>query len=128
MKPIILALVTVCSCGRMLASMAPLYRPAADESEPVFLTDSPPGLRDWRLISLSHLTAGKLGQLRSHLGNDIAITAYREGTLPFPDGAIVAALHDAVSQRTTMSWPCLESATLLPSLPLRGLSSICSLW
>jgi hypothetical protein len=27
------------------------------------------------------------------LGNDIAIKAYREGTLPFPDGAIIAALH-----------------------------------
>jgi Cytochrome P460 len=27
------------------------------------------------------------------LGNDIAIKAFREGKLPFPDGAIVAALH-----------------------------------
>jgi hypothetical protein len=27
------------------------------------------------------------------LGNDIAIKAYREGKLPFPDGAIIAALH-----------------------------------
>jgi hypothetical protein len=27
------------------------------------------------------------------LGNDVAIKAYREGKLPFPDGTIVAALH-----------------------------------
>ena len=27
------------------------------------------------------------------LGNDVAIKAYREGKLPFPDGAIIAALH-----------------------------------
>ena len=32
-------------------------------------------------------------QLRAQLGNDIAIKAYREGKLPFPDGAIIAALH-----------------------------------
>jgi Cytochrome P460 len=27
------------------------------------------------------------------LGNDIAIKAFREGTRPFPDGAMIAALH-----------------------------------
>jgi hypothetical protein len=27
------------------------------------------------------------------LANDIAIKAYREGKLPFPDGAIIAAMH-----------------------------------
>ena len=32
-------------------------------------------------------------QLRAQLGNDIAIKAFREGNLPFPDGAIIAALH-----------------------------------
>ncbi len=32
-------------------------------------------------------------QLRAQLGNDIAIKAFREGTLPFPDGAMIAALH-----------------------------------
>jgi hypothetical protein len=44
-------------------------------------------------IAVSRLTAGKSSQLRAELGNDIAITAYREGKLPFPDGAIIAALH-----------------------------------
>jgi hypothetical protein len=31
--------------------------------------------------------------LRAQLGNDIAIKAYREGKLPFPDGSIIVALH-----------------------------------
>jgi len=31
--------------------------------------------------------------LRAQLGNDIAIEAFRAGKLPFPDGAIIAALH-----------------------------------
>jgi cytochrome c peroxidase len=31
--------------------------------------------------------------LRAQLGNDIAMKAYREGMLPFPDGAIIVALH-----------------------------------
>ena len=32
-------------------------------------------------------------QVRAQLGNDIAIRAFREGKLPFPDGTIIAALH-----------------------------------
>ncbi len=35
---------------------------------------------------------GNLNDLRAVLGNDIAIKAYREGKLPFPDGAIIARL------------------------------------
>jgi Cytochrome P460 len=51
----------------------------------------PEGYRDWKLISVAH-EAGKLNDLRAVLGNDIAIKAYREGKLPFPDGAIIARL------------------------------------
>jgi Cytochrome P460 len=53
----------------------------------------PAGYRDWRLISVNHLAGGSLKQLRAQLGNDIAIEAFRAGKLPFPDGAIIAALH-----------------------------------
>jgi hypothetical protein len=45
------------------------------------------------LISVAQLAGNTLKQLRAQLGNDIAITAFREGKLPFPDGAIIAALH-----------------------------------
>ena len=67
---------------------------AADKSagDPVFLTEMPAGYRDWKLISVAH-EEGSLHSLGAILGNDAAIAAYREGKLPFPDGAIIAALH-----------------------------------
>ena len=51
----------------------------------------PAGYRDWKLISVAH-EEGNLNDLRAVLGNDIAVQAYREGKLPFPDGAIIARL------------------------------------
>ncbi len=58
---------------------------------PEFGTSLPPGYRDWRLISVAH-EEGKLNDIRAILGNDIAVKAYRDGTIPFPDGAIIARL------------------------------------
>jgi hypothetical protein len=58
---------------------------------PVLEFEIPAGYRDWRLISVAH-EEGNLNDLRAVLGNDIAIEAYREGKLPFPDGAIIARL------------------------------------
>ncbi len=58
----------------------------------VFVTQIPPGYRDWRLLSVAH-EEGKLNSFAAVLGNDAAINAYREGKLPFPDGAVIAALH-----------------------------------
>jgi hypothetical protein len=61
---------------------------------PIYDVTIPPGYRDWHLISVKQLIGGGgLKQLRAQLGNDIAIKAFREGTLPFPDGSIIAALH-----------------------------------
>ena len=67
---------------------------------PIYGIKMPQGYRDWRVISVKQLTGkqltgveGDLRQLRAQLGNDLAIKAFREGTLPFPDGAIIAALH-----------------------------------
>jgi Cytochrome P460 len=58
---------------------------------PAFDVKLPAGYRDWKLISVAH-EEGSLNDLRAVLGNDIAIKAYREGKLPFPDGAIIARL------------------------------------
>jgi hypothetical protein len=67
---------------------------AGSEAAPIYGVTIPPAYRDWHLISVKQLTgAGGFKQLRAQLGNDIAITAFREGKLPFPDGAIIAALH-----------------------------------
>jgi cytochrome P460 len=61
------------------------------DGSPIYVTEIPPGYRDWRLISVAH-EEGTLNDIRAILGNDIAIKAYREGTLPFPDGAIIARI------------------------------------
>jgi hypothetical protein len=64
---------------------------AEDEATSIFGIKMPPGYRDWRLISVAH-EAGDLNDLRAILGNDVAIKAYRDGRLPFPDGTIIARL------------------------------------
>ncbi|HEX4593787.1 MAG TPA: cytochrome P460 family protein [Bryobacteraceae bacterium] len=85
----VVAMVAVVIGLRTLAS-----EPADEGGAPVFLTEIPQGYRDWSLISVSRLTKGNgSSQLRGQLGNNIAIKAYRQGKLPFPDGAIIAALH-----------------------------------
>jgi len=38
--------------------------------------------------------AGDLNDIRAVLGNDIAIEAYRDGKLPFPEGATVGRLPE----------------------------------
>ena len=66
---------------------------ASSNASPIYGVTVPPGYRDWKLISVNHLVTDKVDQLRAQLGNDIAIKAFKEGTLPFPDGSIIAALH-----------------------------------
>jgi len=61
------------------------------ESSPIFVTKIPRGYRDWRLISVAH-EEGNLNDIRAILGNDLAIKAYRDGKLPFPDGTIIARI------------------------------------
>jgi hypothetical protein len=64
---------------------------ADDEASPIYSVKIPPGYRDWALVNVAH-EAGDLNDLRVVLGNDIAIKAFRDGTLPFPDGTIIARL------------------------------------
>ena len=61
------------------------------ESTQVFGGKLPEGYRDWKLVSVAH-EEGSLNDIRAILGNDVAIKAYRDGTLPYPDGAIIARL------------------------------------
>jgi hypothetical protein len=90
MKRIAFALIGV---GALAATASVSGQPDG-EASPIYGIKLPEGYRDWRLIAVKQLTgAGGLKQLRAQLGNDIAITAFREGKLPFPDGAIIAALH-----------------------------------
>ena len=72
--------------------MNPMFGRDDDSTGPALVTKMPPGYRDWKVISVAH-EEGNLHSFAVVLGNDVAIKAYRHGTLPFPDGAIIAALH-----------------------------------
>ena len=77
----------------VVAFTAPGSQHADQESAAIFLSEIPQGYRGWKLIAVSRITTPRGSQLRAMLGNDIAIKAYQEGKLPFPDGAMIAALH-----------------------------------
>jgi Cytochrome P460 len=51
----------------------------------------PSGYRDWRLISVAILGT-PFNDIRAKLGNALAIGAFREKRIPFPDGAMIARL------------------------------------
>ena len=90
MKWVAFLLGAVATVAGVVASSGPA-RHADEEAAPIFGIKIPPGYRDWKLISVAH-EEGNLNDLRALLGNDVAIKAYREGKLPFPDGAVSARL------------------------------------
>jgi hypothetical protein len=92
MKRIVYALAAIAAMVGVAASIRPSYGQAKRENASIFVNRIPAGYRDWRLISVAH-EEGKLNSFAAVLGNEVAIKAYRERTLPFPDGAIIAALH-----------------------------------
>jgi hypothetical protein len=63
---------------------------ADDTSSPIFGVKIPVGYRQWELISVSE-NSGK-NELKGILGNGLSMKAYREGTLPFPDGSTLVKL------------------------------------
>ena len=91
MKRIVFLVVAAAVVAGVVASMAPVSGQPDGEAAPIYGIKLPPGYRDWKLISVAH-EEGNLNDLRAVLGNDVAIKAYREGKLPFPDGAIIARL------------------------------------
>ena len=91
MKSIALLLVAVAGLASVVAPTVLGSGHADEEAAPIFGIKIPPGYRDWKLISVAH-EEGTLNDLRAVLGNDVAVAAYRENKLPFPDGAIIARL------------------------------------
>ena len=91
MKRIVLLLVaSAVAVGAAYMTRASGQAEATDT--PAFVTTMPQGYRDFRWISVAH-EAGNLHSLGAVLGNDVAFRAFRDGTLPYPDGTIIAALH-----------------------------------
>jgi hypothetical protein len=100
MRRIALVAVAMTVVAGVAAYMESASGQSNGDAAPIYGIKIPDGYRDWRLISVKRLTGkqltgagGELKQLRAELGNDLAIKAYRDGTLPFPDGSIIAALH-----------------------------------
>jgi Cytochrome P460 len=117
---LVVVAVTVTAVADVAAYMESASGQFNGDAAPIYGVKIPEGYRDWRLISVKRLTGeqltgsgGQLKQLRAELGNDLAIKAYREGILPFPDGAIIAALHwnedssDADNQALATGFPGL---------------------
>jgi len=92
MKRIVAAVVVIAALAGVITCLAPAYGQATRDAPPSSVTEIPQGYRDWTLISVAH-EEGNLNSFAAVLGNDVAITAYREGKVPFPNGAIIAALH-----------------------------------
>ena len=94
MKRIAFLMVAVATLAGVVAFTAPASGHADEEASPIYGVKIPAGYRDWKLIAVDHLlVADKVDQLRAQLGNDIAIKAFKEGKVPFPDGSIIAAIH-----------------------------------
>lgn len=91
MKHFTLLVIAIAAIVSFAAFAVPAPRPADATAAP-FVTEIPNGYRDWQWVSSAH-EAGNLNSLGAVLGNDVAIKAYREGKLPFPEGSIIAALH-----------------------------------
>ena len=86
----LLVLVAILAGVAVFTPITPRFA-RAQEAAPVFVKEIPAGYRDWKVVSVAH-EAGQLNDIRAVLGNDIAIKAYREGKLPFPEGAIVGRI------------------------------------
>jgi hypothetical protein len=85
MTPLLLGMAVACLIGLASTETGQPH----DTTTPFHLEKIPDGYRDWKLISVAH-EEGNLNDIRAILGNDITISAYREGTFPFPEGAIIA--------------------------------------
>ena len=125
MKRIIFLLVAVATLAGVIAFKARASRHSAtQEAAPIFVTEIPPGYRDWKLVSVAH-EEGQLNDIRAILGNDVAIKTYRAGKLPFLEGTIIARI----------AWNYVPSEENNKSLAVSSHSSrensrpgTCSLW
>ena len=86
-----LFLATIATAAVVLVSIVPGTGHADQQAAPIFVKEIPAGYRDWKVVTVSH-EADDLNDIRAVLGNDIAIKTYRDGKLPFPEGAIVGRI------------------------------------
>ena len=90
--PLVFACVVAVTATALFTAGAPAWseNPAEDAS-PIFGVKIPAGYRDWVLVAPAQ-EAAPLDELRSVVGNDKALKAYRANSLPFPDGTVLVKL------------------------------------
>jgi hypothetical protein len=83
--PFVIAILTATRSAAQQAGVG------ADYASPIYGVTIPSGYRQWELIAPAE-EAAPLNELRAILGNRSVVDAYRSGTLPFPDGAVLVKL------------------------------------
>ena len=116
MKRMAFLLVAVATVAAVVTSMIPASGQAVGQAAPVFVTKMLAGYRDWPVISVAH-EAGDLNSLGVKLGNDVAIKAYREGKLPFPNGTILRPCTGLTPHRTKTTTSSAAPNLSFPGLP-----------
>ncbi|PXV60305.1 Cytochrome P460 [Dyella jiangningensis] len=92
MRPMLVALLAVAGTAAAMTAMAfATTRSGTNPASPIYGVTLPEGYRQWELIAPAE-EAAPLDELRVVVGNAVAIKAYREGSLPFPDGSVLVKL------------------------------------
>jgi len=106
------------SCGAILTIGIVLASDCAaqpSDASPVYGITLPAGYRDWQLVAVSHVPDAGPNRLKAILGNPVAINAMKAGTLPLPDGAVLAKVEWHAEQHPEQSDRVLgEPNTFLP--------------
>jgi hypothetical protein len=106
MRKIILASLAVGVVSSAVAAAFAANTSNPDQLSPIYGVSLPDGYRKWELVAPAQ-EAAPLTELRAVVGNDIAVKAYRDGRLPFPDGTVLVKL----AWKHTQS-PEFESASI----------------
>jgi hypothetical protein len=113
MRRFVFVSVGVAMLAGTFAHLAPTFGQIDGEASPIYGVKIPAGFREWSLINVAH-EAADLNDFRVVLGNVVAMKAFQEGTLPFPDGSSLPGWRGSTCHRTRTT-QCL--AGLNPSLP-----------
>jgi hypothetical protein len=91
MKAISAGLFALTVASSVFAAMSSAEEAKPENASPIYGVTIPNSYRQWELIAPAQ-EAEPLNELRAVLGNATAIKAYRDVTLPFPDGTVLAKL------------------------------------
>ncbi len=91
MRKIILASLAAGALSSAVAAAFAANITSPENLSPIYGVGIPDGYRKWELIAPAQ-EGEPLNELRAVVGNDIAVKAYRDGKLPFPDGTVLVKL------------------------------------